>query len=762
LNTVTEFLSSKYFQTGFGPIALIGKRTSPVDRNKKAKNKQKNNDKSRNREVAALFFALAAFISGYALVLPDNSGMFGKAFSNVMFELFGTAAYVFPFILLWYFAIHIRKSLELRERLDFIWSVACIISASVLLSFVGILFEINAGGGWTGDNLYPFFEKLFGIWLGFVVALIIFLYSVTRLFRISISASVYGLLKDIKESFAGQDKEKQFRDVRDKRADNTQIKQEEPVFKKPEPLKPNIVSKKDKEEKYKQGSESEKSAKEEKASKQEDKAGAEKVDIKKIAYVLPPTSILKNDQATGFETNKNELLERAELLRKTLADFDISAEVKDIIPGPVVTRYDLVLAPGIKIQAVTNIIDNISLTMRTASIRVVPIPEKSAVGVEVPNPSSVLVGLRGILESGAFENSKHLLTLALGKTTDGEGYISNLASMPHLLIAGATGSGKSVGIHTIILSILFKARPDEVKFMLIDPKRVEMPVYKDIPHLYNPCTSAADADIITNPREAASALKKLVNVMDERYNKYAREMVRNIEDYNNKMAETGGEKDFYIVVIIDELADLMLVAQKEIEDSIQRLAQMARAVGIHLILATQRPSVNVITGIIKANFPARLSFQTTSKIDSRVILDMLGAEDLMGKGDMLFLPPGEARPTRLQGAFVSLKEAEKIIGFIEEQNFPRVYEPIAVEVEASAGFDAAEEKNMKDLVPALKLINERKRISQDLLKANFGSSARATNILSILETKGFITKPEGTNKWQINYDKIEQYLEVNS
>jgi S-DNA-T family DNA segregation ATPase FtsK/SpoIIIE len=408
---------------------------------------------------------------------------------------------------------------------------------------------------------------------------------------------------------------------------------------------------------------------------------------------------------------------------------------------------------------VSNIIDNISLAMRTASIRIVPIPEKSAVGIEVPNPSSIIVGLRGILESSVFKNSKSLLTLALGKTTDGLGYVTNLTSMPHLLIAGATGSGKSVGIHTIILSILYKARPDEVKFMLIDPKRVEMPVYKDIPHIYNPCSLASDADIITNPKEAATALKKLVTVMDERYSKFAKEMVRNIEDYNNKMSETGGEKEFYIVVIIDELADLMLVVQKEIEDSIQRLAQMARAVGIHLILATQRPSVNVITGIIKANFPARLSFQTTSKIDSRVILDLLGAECLMGKGDMLFMPPGEARPVRLQGAYVSSKEAEKIISFINNQNFPRVYEPIVVEVENKSGFTANEEKRMKDLIPALILINERRRISQDLLKANFGSSARATNILSILETEGFITKPEGTNKWHIDYDKIKQYLE---
>ena len=717
----------------------------------KTKNKKINNA-NRNREVAALFFALAAFVCAYAVVLPDKSGILGKAFSNIMFQMFGTATFILPFLLLWFFIVHVSKVLQLRERMDFIWSVACMVSGSVLFSFSGILFEITAYGGWIGEQLFPFFEKLFGMWLGFSVALIIFIYAITRLFRISISSTVYGFFLSFKKDTEKAKQEKPKPNVLERKPEPPVIpKIEEPEYKTAEQIKPNIVSKKDNEEKLKK----------EKIEKEKNKKNEAKIDSQAFDYNLPQTNILKEDPATSFETNKEQLLERAELLRNTLADFDIIAEVKDIIPGPVVTRYDLVLAPGIKIQAVSNIIDNISLTMRTSSIRVVPIPEKAAVGIEVPNPESVIVGLRGILESRSFENSKSLLSLALGKTTDGEGYVANLASMPHLLIAGATGSGKSVGIHTIILSILYKARPDEVKFMLIDPKRVEMPIYKDIPHLYNPSASAADADIITNPREAAASLKKLVNVMDERYTKFAKEMVRNIEDYNNKMTETGGAKEFYIIVIIDELADLMLVAQKEIEDSIQRLAQMARAVGIHLILATQRPSVNVITGVIKANFPARLSFQTTSKIDSRVILDTLGAEDLIGKGDMLFLPPGEARPVRLQGAYVSLKEADKIISFINEQEFPRIYEPIAVEVQAEQ-FDASEEKNLKDLIPALMLINERKRISQDLLKANFGSSARATNILSILEMKGFITKPEGTNKWHINYDKINDYLDSNS
>jgi S-DNA-T family DNA segregation ATPase FtsK/SpoIIIE len=728
---------------------FLSKRLIFVRKNRSIKNKNKNRDNEKiNREAVSLFFALAAFLSAYAFIVPYKSGIIGRAFYSVAFSVFGAAAYILPFIFLWQFILHTKRSFELKGRLDFIWSLLCMICASVFFEAVHFMFKTKIAGGWIGDNLYPFLKELLDAWLGLtLIAMLTFVLfaKVLRLSAIKILRAFFSNLRDdIKKSKTEiSDLEKSGEPfIRQSFADD--------VFAQ-ETVKPNIVNRFDEEEKKKY--------------KEPSKilpVKQESIDSKAFNYTLPLMNLLKEDDTSNFAANKNELLKRAEHLRTILSDFGISAEVKDIIPGPVVTRYDLVLAPGIRIQTVSNIIDNISLAMRTASIRIVPIPEKAVVGIEVPNPVSVIVGLREILESASFKKSKSLLTLALGKTTDGAGYVTDLASMPHLLIAGATGSGKSVGIHTIILSILYKARPDEVKFMLIDPKRVEMPVYRDIPHLYNPCVTAVNADIITNPREAAAALKKLVLVMEERYAKFANVLVRNIEDYNNKMAETCGEKEFYIVVIIDELADLMLVVQKEIEDSIQRLAQMARAVGIHLILATQRPSVNVITGIIKANFPARLSFQTTSKVDSRVILDMLGAESLMGKGDMLFLPPGEARTVRLQGAFVSLKEAEKIISFISSQNFPRLYEAISVEVEGKGSFNADKEKGSKDLIPALKLINERRRISQDLLKANFGGSARATNILSILEIEGFISKPEGTNKWKINFDKISKYLEANN
>jgi S-DNA-T family DNA segregation ATPase FtsK/SpoIIIE len=710
--------------------------------------KKKNKDKKNNsKEIAALLVFGAAFICAYFLIVPE-SGKLGSAVSNILFQMFGAASYLLPVILTWFCVLILKKSLNFKERLDTVYAVLVLIFGAVVSSLLALNFNILTvhEGGWFGTQLEPFFTELFGATFALIAAFIILVFLLSLFFRISLvklAISFYRRLtapSAATENYADTKKETKpvskpdFAPV----AEPNIIKHEIP---KAQPAKTSPVGAAPKTPKAQPANLSEEDA---------------TPNPKNFPYTLPPTDILKNDEK-AFSISEAELKARAELLSKTLADFQIEAQVKDIISGPVVTRYDLVLAPGTKIQSVIALSDNLSLALKSASIRIVPIPEKSAIGVEVPNPKMALVGLKSILESINFTEVKSLLALALGKTTNGQGYVTDLAKMPHLLIAGSTGSGKSVGIHTILLSILYKARPDEVKFTLIDPKRVEMPIYKDLPHIYNPCTTAANADIITNPREACAALKKLVSVMESRYEKFAKLLVRNIEQYNQKMEETGGDKEFYIVVVIDELADLMLVAAKEIEDSIQRLAQMARAVGIHLILATQRPSVNVITGVIKANFPARMSFQTTSKIDSRVILDAQGAENLIGKGDMLFLPPAEARPIRLQGAFVSLKEAEQIVEFITAQNFPRFYEPLTVEVAASDG-QIIEDKALKDLVPALTLINERRRVSQDLLKANFGSSARATNILSMLEVKGFISKPEGTNKWNINYDKINEHL----
>lgn len=478
-------------------------------------------------------------------------------------------------------------------------------------------------------------------------------------------------------------------------------------------------------------------------------------------FRLPALTLLQDYTGSSAPPAEGDLVAKARLLEQTLQNFGVQARTTDIHPGPVITRFDLEPAPGVKISSIVNLSDDIALAMKATRVRVLaPVPGKGAVGIELPNPETVTVGLKEILSDARVQSTRSPLAVALGKSSSGEPFFADLAPMPHLLVAGATGTGKSVCIHTLIMSILLRATPDRVKFVLIDPKRLELPFYEGMPHLYDPRTGAEGAQVITQPKEAAKALVRLVKVMEHRYDVFARANVRNIEGYNDKRAAQGLPPEFYIVVVIDELADLMLISAREVEDCIQRLAQMARAVGIHLVLATQRPSVDVITGVIKANLPARIALRVASQTDSRVILDTPGAESLVGRGDMLFLPAGAPQPIRLQGAFVSEKEVEAVVGFLKSQGGPR-YPDIFAEMAATQA--AAEDaETRQELDQALRLIMERKRVSQDLLKAHFGSSARATNVLSLLEVRGYIHKPEGTNKWEINFDKIQDLFRLPS
>jgi len=348
-----------------------------------------------------------------------------------------------------------------------------------------------------------------------------------------------------------------------------------------------------------------------------------------------------------------EAREGAKVLIKRLEEFEVTGKVGDIIPGPVITRYEFHPDPGIKLSKITSLADDLSLALRAERIRILPIPGKSAVGIEIPNRARKSVPLRLVVGSKAFRESPNPLTIALGTTITGVPEVTDLASIPHLLIAGTTGSGKSVCIHSILSSILIKSSPNQVRFMTIDPKRLELPAYNPIPHLIQPT--------IVDPRKAASSLEFVVRIMEERYKEFSRVGARDITGYNRYAEKEKKKKKSYIVVVVDELADLMLTAPSEIEQRIIRLAQMARAVGVHLVLATQRPSVDVITGLIKANFPGRIAFQVASKTDSRTILDMNGAEALLGRGDMLFLPPGKGEPVRLHGSFVSTGEVGRIV-----------------------------------------------------------------------------------------------------
>jgi len=376
-------------------------------------------------------------------------------------------------------------------------------------------------------------------------------------------------------------------------------------------------------------------------------------------YKIPGLNFLHRPVAPSEEEGQVDPSVQAKILGQTLDNFKIKASVSSVQVGPAITQYEVSLAPGVKVNRIVNLATDIALALAVKDVRIeAPIPGKSAVGIEVPNASVRMVGLYEVLRKGYTDKTKKLL-VGLGRTINGDEVQIEINKMPHLLVAGSTGSGKSVCVNAIILSILLRATPDEVKFLMIDPKKVELNVYNDIPHLLAP--------VVTNPKAAAGALRKVVSMMDERYEIFADAFVRNLEGYNAYARKNNKQELPYIVVIIDELSDLMVVAAKEVEESIMRLAQMARAAGIHLIVATQRPSVDVITGVIKSNIPSRIAFAVSSQVDSRTILDGSGAEKLVGRGDMLYLSAGENKPLRVQGAYISEEEIEKIVGFVKDQ-----------------------------------------------------------------------------------------------
>ena len=415
------------------------------------------------------------------------------------------------------------------------------------------------------------------------------------------------------------------------------------------------------------------------------------------AFQLPPISLLEAEMEKRQKIDRDSLIMNSRILEKKLLDYGVEGKVVEVRPGPVITVYEFEPAPGVKVSRIVNLADDLALALSALSIRIVaPIPGKAVVGIEVPNTNRETVYFKEIIDSDPFRAFKSKLSFGLGKNIAGEPFVVDLARMPHLLVAGSTGSGKSVSINAMICSILFKATPEEVRFLMIDPKMLELSDYEGIPHLLLP--------VVTNPKKAAVALKWLVDEMERRYTVLAEKGVRNIEHYHQRMEKELREKGKvykrkgdvlegdeekamepmervpYIVVVIDELADLMMISSREVEEYITRLAQMSRAVGIHLILATQRPSVDVLTGIIKANFPARISFQVTSKVDSRTILDTIGAEHLLGAGDMLFLPPGSSKLTRLHGAFVSSPEIKRVVEFLRKQGKPSYDPSILAEV----------------------------------------------------------------------------------
>ncbi len=497
-------------------------------------------------------------------------------------------------------------------------------------------------------------------------------------------------------------------------------------------------------------------------------------------YKLPPTELLDPSDGEQFKIDKETLHANSLILQKKLADFGVEGEVVAVRPGPVITMYEFKPAPGVKVRRIVTLSDDLAMALRAVSVRILaPIPGESVVGIEIPNPRRETVFLRQIIESEAYQSSDSKITLALGKDIGGSPFVTDLARMPHLLVAGATGTGKSVSINAMILSILFKCTPQDVHFIMIDPKMLELTVYEDIPHLLVP--------VVTDPKKAAAALFWAMDEMDRRYRLMRDKGARNIDNYNRTLeregtikksvieltepqsaeedTDVGGsldqdtpvvhEKLPRIVIIIDELADLTLTVGRDIEEYITRLAQKARAAGIHMILATQRPSVDVITGLIKANFPARISFQVTSRVDSRTILDSIGAEKLLGSGDLLYLPPGTARVTRVHGAFVSDQEVRKVMKFIKQQAQPN-YRTEVFDVKKDVEAAVADEEHDEMYDQAVAIVTETQQASISMIQRRLRVGYnRAARMIEQMERDGVVGPPDGAKPREVYARRIE-------
>ena len=467
-------------------------------------------------------------------------------------------------------------------------------------------------------------------------------------------------------------------------------------------------------------------------------------------YEFPPVQLLSEGEKKSVKGGKKAVTDTAAKLQKTLYSFGVSAKVENVSVGPAITRYELKPAEGVRVSKIANLADDIALNLAAETIRIeAPIPGKQAVGIEIPNKENEIVHLRDIIDCSKFIEHKSKLAFALGKDVAGEEVVTDIAKMPHVLIAGATGSGKSVCINTLIASIIYKAKPSEVKLVMVDPKVVELSVYNGIPHLLIP--------VVTDPKKAAGALAWAVQEMENRYSLFASKNVRDIKGYNEELDKEGStEKLPQIVIIIDELADLMMVSSKEVEDSICRLAQKARAAGMHLVIATQRPSVDVITGIIKANIPSRISFAVSSQVDSRTILDMAGAEKLLGKGDMLFYPAGAAKPTRVQGAFISDKEVEKVVDFVKANGEATYNDDILEQIEKANSTDKEIEEQENDddtdplLMEAIEVVVETGQASTSFIQRRFKVGyARAGRIIDQMEERGVISGYQGSKPREV-------------
>jgi len=711
-----------------------------------------------------LSFASALWFA-WIIYIPSPEGIIAEKLSGTFHSFLGHSAYLFPLLFL-YGLIAIVSKLNKPHKGIF----TLISGIAMIIGAVSCILDIAFfKGGWLGGAINELFSKIFGNIGIILLSAVMFIAGLQILFKISWIKALKqwsaAIINDYKHWTAAkkelQNKLKIFSQQKEETYPAINPIPEEPIT---PPRETKIVRHRNPEtitavpqtEEPISSSTVEPNMTEIDGYESHDQTNEDSENpVSPFKdFKLPTTDLLEKPSANNLSAGPSdeELRDSKIKLEETFKSFNISAFVSEVLPGPVITRYEVTPSPGVKISSIVNLANDVALAMKAQGIRVIPqIPGKSAIGFEIPNNTRAKVVMRELLESSEFNERKEPLLFALGLHSEGSPAVANLENMPHLLVAGATNSGKSVFLHSVILSLIYRNTPEEVKFLFIDPKRLELTFYEDIPYLYDPNSTSDKVSVITKPKEAAQSLVGLIKVMERRYIKFEKARVKNIAKYNEWAKKNGEDPEFYIVVIIDELADLIIQTKNVVEDAIQRLSQMARAVGIHLILATQRPSVDILTGVIKANLPTRVALQVTSKTDSRVILDSPGAEALIGRGDLLYLAIDSSKPLRIQGAYVSEEEIIRVADFVKAQAMPYYSTPLEEEKTFSG-------TGGKDVVSALQLVLERRRVSQDLLKANFGSSARATNILSILEMNGFIHKPEGSNRWEIHFDKMEDYL----
>jgi S-DNA-T family DNA segregation ATPase FtsK/SpoIIIE len=627
----------------------------------------------------------------------NYGGIVGAYISDIMFVSIGISSFAVPVFLILY---GIKKLFGGEgDKIYLLGSLLFILSSSMLISLMtstfGFKFESNIGG-LTGLLISDFLKKLLSIPGTFIFAMSVFFSSIILLSPVSIVHAIFK--KKHRGSDQGENEEPEIEIDLPETA--------EPIISQTEikPLRTGLPSPKN------------------------------WASAKIGEYELPPIELL-NTYDQGIRPSKDELLTSSYMLEQKLEDFGVEGKVTQVYPGPVVTLYEFEPAPGVKMNRVISLSDDLALALKASGVRVSAIAGKAAIGIEVPNKNRETVSLREIIASENFRKSSSKLTLALGKDIFGNPIVTDLAKMPHLLVAGSTGSGKSVSLNSMVISILYKASPKEVKMLMIDPKLLELSSYENIPHLISP--------VITNPKEAADALQRMVFEMERRYKLLAQKGARNIEGYNKQA--TSEEQLPYIIILIDELADLMFASANEVEDSIARLAQMARASGIHLILATQRPSVDVITGVIKANFPARISFHLASKIDSRTILDAPGAEQLLGKGDMLFILPG-VKLIRVHGALIVGEEINSITDFVKTQGEPdySMFHQIQNEKSEDDGFDSDRDEMYQKAIEYGESTGE---ISISSIQRRFRIGYnRAARIVELLEKDGYVGMSKGAGK----------------